>query len=88
MTKPWHSKTLYVPAPQSRQPVTKNGFTKAAARRMAMYDNRKPGANFKCPRCHVYFYLTYGVLGYFKTFEQPSFHCRDCSKISGFNKVK
>jgi hypothetical protein len=55
---------------------------------MAMYDHRKPGANFKCPRCRHYFYLTYGKLGTFKFFADPEYHCRDCAKLEGFTPAK
>lgn len=88
MKKLWHSTLSSTVRPQSVQPVVANGFTKAAARRMAMYDSRKPGANFECPSCKHFFYLHYGVLGTFTFFADPAFHCRDCAKKSGFTKAK
>lgn len=85
--KLWHSSVSSTVRPQSLQPTVVNGFTKAAARAMAMFKRNDTGPNFKCPRCNHFFHLHYGVLGSFKHFVDPAYHCRDCAKISGFIKA-
>lgn len=44
------------------------------------------GGRFICPKCHVGFSVTFGRYGRFKTFEQPSHYCLDCSEEPGFVK--
>jgi hypothetical protein len=83
----WHPSTTSAVRPQSVQPASKNGFTKAAARAMAMHKQGDSHANFKCPSCKVFFVLEYGVFGTTRHFEQPVYYCRDCSKKPTFTRA-
>jgi len=82
----WHS-TNFDTVQQTNGSRGTHGFTKAACRRMAMYDSRKPGANFTCPKCHVAFYLTYGKFGIMKVFQDPTHYCRDCAECDAFQAM-
>jgi hypothetical protein len=58
-------------------------------KRMSRNNNYRQGnePGFRCSKCGDSFKEKYGVFGKFRTFEQPSLYCLDCSEKSTFVKM-